>query len=517
MTGIELHSRHRWPYPRCHRGTRSYLLENILAWLVDDNRKKDALWLHGDAGSGKSAVAQDVGENADQRDILGAASFISRSKKLNDCTQIIPSIAFQLSRCNEAYSNIVAEVIRDNPSILNITANMRAQFKELVLKPFSLLEKESPDQKKTLIILDGLDEIDGKVAQSDLIDVIGEILHPSYNSPFIWLLCSRPEFHLHDAFRRYETRILYQAIVTSPDADDAHKDVERFYLEEIHRLKEENSSCFASDTNRLGETADFLNHVRSNSFLYASTIVRFIGDPGVSNPAKRLEAVLELTERPRENYTAIDMLYLHILQTIPRECESTALTLLGALTVSNLIPALFLAAVFDIPKDDFYSILQPLRPILLVPGQEEYEKEPLRFYHVSFPDFLINPDYSKRFFQDPNLSRVQLAEAQLRAIASPVILHSHTSQWHPVYPIFGFTTVKMAHYDILIHAAKTTWDICSQISHPSHQWLRDTFLNFDFQSLQDISETIPTYSFMRFLWWLRESVSTRYPMKVTKR
>jgi hypothetical protein len=484
---------------------------------VDDNRKQDALWLHGDAGSGKSAVAQTVGEYADERDVLGAAAFISRSKKLNDSAQIIPSISLQLSLRNEAYERIVTKVIQENPSILNINSNKRAQFKELILKPFSLLEKESPDRKKTLIILDGLDEIDGNVAQSDLIDVIGEVLHSPYNSPFIWLLCSRPEFHLHDAFRRYETRILSQTIVTSPDADDTRKDVERFYLEELHRLKEENSSCFASDTNRLGETAEFLNHVKSNSFLYASTIVRFIGDSGVSNPAKRLEAVLELTEHPRENYTAIDMLYLHILQTIPRECESTALTLLGALTVSNLIPALFLAAMLGIPRDDFYSLLEPLHPVLLVPWQDVYETEPLRFYHVSFPDFLINPDYSRRFFQDPNLSRVQLAEAQLRAIASPVILHSHTSQWHPLYPILGFTTVRMPHYDILIHAAKTTWDICSQISHPSHQWLRDTFLNFDFQSLQDISETIPTYSFMRFLWWLRESVSTRYPMKVTKR
>jgi hypothetical protein len=477
---------------------------------VDDYRKKDALWLHGDAGSGKSAVAQIVGEYADQRGVLGAAAFISRSKKLNDSTRIVTSISLQLARHNEAYERVVTKVIQDNPSILNITANKRTQFKELVLEPFSLLEKKSTIRKKTLIILDGLDEIDGKLAQSDLIDLIAETLHPSHNSPFIWLLCSRPELHLQDAFRQYETQILHQSTKTHLDADDDHEDIERFFLEKLRHLKENYSSCFASDTNQLGETADFLSHVKSSPFLYASTIVRFIGDPNVSNPARQLEAVVDLVKRPPllslsgNNYTPIDMLYLYILQTIPPGDELKVLRLLGALTVSTPIPVLYLAAMFCVPKDIFYSILRPLHPVLLVPDEFSYESEALRFYHVSFPDLLTNLDYSRTFFQDPDLSRAQLAEAQLRAIASPAILRSYTRPWYSGHLNIQPSSVD---YDIFLHAAKTTWDICSQISHPSHQWLRDTLLNFNFPNLQNVSETISTYSFMRFLWWLRESVS----------
>lgn len=91
---------------------------------------------------------------------------------------------------------------------------------------------------------------------------------------------------------------------------------------------------------------------------------------------------------------------------------------------------------------------------------------------------------------------------------NPVVLHSYTSQWLPRYPIMqAYAVTATSYYDVLIHAAKTTWDVCSQISQPSRQWLLKALLNFNFQCLQDVSEAIPVYSFMLFLWWLRESVS----------
>ncbi|KAF7768670.1 hypothetical protein Agabi119p4_7913 [Agaricus bisporus var. burnettii] len=394
------------------------------------------------------------------------------------------------------------------------------QFKELVLEPFSLLQKQSANLKKTLIVLDGLDEIDDKVAQSDLIRLIAETLHTSHTSPFIWLLCSRPEPHLHDTFRHYETRVLYQSIITSLEDDDGHQDIERFFLEELHGIKEKHSNRFASGTNQLGETDEFLSHIKSSPFLYASTLIRLVGGSNMTDQACQLEDIVDLAERPPllshsgRKYAQVDMLYLHILQMIPPDDEIVALRLLGALTVSTLIPAIYLAAMLGIPKVTFYSSLRPLYPVLLVPHEFQYEAEAIRFYHVSFPDFLINPDFSGRFFQDPNLSRTRLAEAQLRAIDNAVVLHSYTSQWLPRDPIMqAYAVTATSYYDVLIHAAKTTWDVCSQISQPSRQWLLKALLNFNFQCLQDVSEAIPTYSFMLFLWWLRESVEEIWELR----
>jgi hypothetical protein len=48
----------RFPEPACHPRTRTSILEELKLWSLVTDTESSLLWLHGSAGVGKSAIAQ---------------------------------------------------------------------------------------------------------------------------------------------------------------------------------------------------------------------------------------------------------------------------------------------------------------------------------------------------------------------------------------------------------------------------------------------------------------------------
>ncbi|KAJ6543494.1 hypothetical protein B0H10DRAFT_1670062, partial [Mycena sp. CBHHK59/15] len=64
---------------RCHPETRTEMLDDLWKWLTDsDSGMKPILWLHGPAGSGKSAIMKTLSQRLQDSSRLGGAFFFKR-------------------------------------------------------------------------------------------------------------------------------------------------------------------------------------------------------------------------------------------------------------------------------------------------------------------------------------------------------------------------------------------------------------------------------------------------------
>jgi len=111
--------------------TRVEVLKEIEEWVIEPNSAEHLLWLHGPAGSGKSAIAtsacQQLDKRADGRQYLGASFFAKRDDKyLHNATLVLPTIATDLADTFPAFGKAVATLLADDHNLTKMDA-MRPQ------------------------------------------------------------------------------------------------------------------------------------------------------------------------------------------------------------------------------------------------------------------------------------------------------------------------------------------------------------------------------------------------------
>jgi hypothetical protein len=210
-------------------------------WLSDDERRWTFLWLSGPAGVGKSAVAQTFAEHALKIGQLGAAFFFSRLQIRDSPNGVIVTIAFQLAKRDAGYNHLITHILSCDPSIVD--KSLRNQFQELIINPFTVLAAQptitSTTRKPLVVIIDGLDECSNEFSQRELIKLIGEYVESSKAGPtlLLWLLCSRPEWHLKRTFGQAQPRVKFNRTEMTCDAAEDIADVYcilKAGLQEIH-------------------------------------------------------------------------------------------------------------------------------------------------------------------------------------------------------------------------------------------------------------------------------------------
>jgi hypothetical protein len=152
-------------------------------------------------------------------------------------------------------------------------------------------------------------------------------------------------------------------------------------------------------------------------FIYASTVVKFVGSQHYP-PRKRLALIVTLPQETiREGESGLNHLYTQVLTQAFSDVDSedeelyhhfrsvvgAVLLVFNPLSIKSLLDLLH---GFDMPSD-ITTILHPLHSLLLVPDNTE---DPVRTFHKSFPDFLTNPDRckDKNFFVDPSVHHEEL-------------------------------------------------------------------------------------------------------------
>ncbi|KXN91413.1 hypothetical protein AN958_00675 [Leucoagaricus sp. SymC.cos] len=317
MPEAAMDSSARDPPPKCHPGTRVHIVSKLEHLRDDPNRQWDMIWLHGPAGTGKSAVAQTFAELCADRNHLGAAFFFSHPNKRNRPEKVLPTIAFQLAYHCPAYKSIITRVLAEDPHLLKKA--MHVQFKQLIVRPLSQLQDQNHESVRHpfLILLDGMDECDGEKAQRDLIKMINDLVSVKHRFPILWLICSRPEPHLTHTFLRLPDCGREELALD----EQSHDDVEKFLRDGFSALKDEYPHTIPSawpDEEQLNIVLRFC----SSLFAAASVTLNYVSDSAYANPVARLNGLVSFLERrgvvgPSHPLISLDMLYTRILSEIP--------------------------------------------------------------------------------------------------------------------------------------------------------------------------------------------------------
>ena len=231
------YSEERFPPPKCHPNTLKAILRNIMSWITDDTSKGSSppiLWLHGPAGAGKSAIAQTIAETCGEDPLarLAASFFFSRrTSDRNSDKHFVATISYQLTQSIEKTKPIIGNIVHSDPLIFSRAVN--TQFLKLVIDPLLQVSKGSDPRK--VIIIDGLDECDGDDKQCGIIDVICTAVS-RYRLPFCFLVVSRPEPHIRDAFNQDKLLKLSRNIPLIEDSESHDENVSKYLKSEFKRI-----------------------------------------------------------------------------------------------------------------------------------------------------------------------------------------------------------------------------------------------------------------------------------------
>ncbi|KAJ7883120.1 hypothetical protein B0H13DRAFT_1537646, partial [Mycena leptocephala] len=186
----------RFQPPQCHPHTRTEVKNTVRAWAEEGGHAPSVMWLYGPAGAGKSAVSQMMAEKwADEND-LAAAFFFSRWQVGGSSgNSLFPTIAFQIAQNIPQLRTSIGMAVEVDPAICDKTIEEQAQA--LIIHPLNQLDVEG--RQPSLVIIDGLDECNGKQMQSRIVTKIFRMLLEN-NLPIRFLICSRPEPHIREAF-----------------------------------------------------------------------------------------------------------------------------------------------------------------------------------------------------------------------------------------------------------------------------------------------------------------------------
>ncbi|KAF8888449.1 hypothetical protein CPB84DRAFT_1465450 [Gymnopilus junonius] len=160
------------------------------------------MWLHGAAGAGKTAIAQSITERCQELKIAIASFFFFRGDHTRNSIQpLVATLAYQLALIYPIAKEKIIRAIEHDP--LTFERSFETQLKRVILKP--LLQLKTYRNPALVIVIDGLDECEGRQVQASIIRTISDaVKDETKNLPLLFLIASRPEQHLTMAFSSRE-------------------------------------------------------------------------------------------------------------------------------------------------------------------------------------------------------------------------------------------------------------------------------------------------------------------------
>ncbi|KAL0570477.1 hypothetical protein V5O48_011482 [Marasmius crinis-equi] len=410
----------------CLEGTRENVLRLIHDWRIAQAQDNPICWLSGTAGVGKSAIAISVAESYEDDGLISSFFLYKSDPKRNTPSALILTIARDLGRAIPSLRDVIKKRVYYDPALL--VSELEVQFRELVLnpvlgisdddgssdddgrsggRPADILLGKRKSTKKTwwrtpnddspehlkLIVIDGLDECGDDKLQSRILSAIGSSYQESPHFPVRFLICSRPEEWILQAFNTPPLRGITKRI--SLDDPLMHgEDIKNYYLREFEKIPQNtHRGHWPSE-----EEFELLvqKTCESSHFAYASTAVRFIKEP-LSDPVTQLRRILTYNpvRASRSPFHEIDCLFHIIISAHPNLDE-----LLSILAARFLIPPHaplspeFVGLLLGLTAQEIVSSLRTMHPLLDVRD----EKSDVVVLHSSFMEYMFDQTRSGSFF-----------------------------------------------------------------------------------------------------------------------
>ena len=395
------------------KGTRRDVLSQLERWL-NDKQDKCVFWLNGLAGTGKSTIAQTFAETSFADGKLGASFFCSRDfDEKSNLQTIFPTLAFQLARRYPRFLEELLPVLTASHSVGR--ESLCTQMERLIVGPLKTT------QIPTLIIIDALDECKDEEPASAILSILSRYVD---QIPFVkFFITGRPEPRIRSGFRLATLRPITE-ILRLHDAKRSLVDIDikLFLRTRLTDIAKNRSHCNVTEDWPLSSDMDILCEKAAGLFIYASMVVKFVGSRH-HHPLKRLTLLVSLPQNTaHEGESGINSLYTEILrdaycdmgpdnqnpdnQEVYRHFRSVVGAVVLAFNPLSMMSLSRLLRDFDTPLD-ISTALAPLHSLLLVP---EVIEDPVRTFHKSFPDFLMDPKRCQdtQFFVDPSIHHMEM-------------------------------------------------------------------------------------------------------------
>ena len=299
----------------------------------------------------------------------------------------------------------------------------------LIVKPLEAAASSSIDgidfmnARPKVIVIDGLDECGDPESQRYILKVLMNALK-SHSIPFSFILASRPEQHIREAF---DGKLL-SSITTRLVLDDTYHpddDIRTFLRSKFRDIKDLHPSRAGLPPSwPPDEEVERLVNKSSGQFIYASTVIKFIHSHR-HWPPDRLNIIFGLSPRGKTTpFAEMDSLYLHILMSASENIE-TALEIFAVLLflyrqdLQLINTPRFVESFLSLRKGEIFMVLSDLHSIISVPSPVE-ENKPLRLFHASLGDFLT--DISRcgdSFFLDSGVCHRNIVNRIVKQLMSP--------------------------------------------------------------------------------------------------
>ena len=249
----------------------------------------------------------------------------------------------------------------------------------------------------TVIVIDALDECKDEETTSAILSVLGRLVSKVPKAKFF--LTGRPEPRIQTGFRLPLLRKITDVfILHHVEQKLITNDVRLFFKHSFTEIADCRGGLDGWPTD---EEIELLCERAAGLFVYAVATVKFIDKRGTS-PRKQLALLLQSPESSvREakmkfkTNTTLDSLYKSILQEAfgdeddPDNDPKVHSVVGTVLLASNPLSPSTIATLLDLDIDDVFPLLSSIQSLLIL--QEDFNC-PVRPFHKSFPDFLVDPD-----------------------------------------------------------------------------------------------------------------------------
>ena len=371
----------------CLKGTRGAVLDEIEHWSRDF-RRPAVYWLNGLAGMGKSTIAQTIAERVFADGRLGASFFCSRDfSDRSNLHFIFPTLGVQLARKYPIFRSNFLPVVQSNPGIAH--ESLYNQMDRLIVGP---LKKSAIS---TVIVIDALDECKDEEPASAILSVLGQFVS---QIPKVKLFVTgRPEpriregFHLPQLANASDVFVLHDVEPSRVD-----NDIRLFFRHKLLDIARRRAGLDGWPTS---EQLDQLCERAGGLFVYAVATVEFI-DHRNGDPRNQLDRLLHAPESTAcegktkfNQNTTLDSLYLSILRVAfgnddPADDPKVRSILGAVILAANPLSPSTIAILLGLDVEGVFLRLLSVHSLLIL--QEDVDS-PVRPFHKSFPDFIVDP------------------------------------------------------------------------------------------------------------------------------
>ncbi|KAJ3570321.1 hypothetical protein NP233_g4473 [Leucocoprinus birnbaumii] len=422
---------------RSFLGTHVAAKQRLSHWLATvtsstrnprDSKEQEVfhiLWLHGDAGTGKTTLMQTLADallpplttlvSADPHssppiyaseefgsigiNFGGGAIFFSRENKHTDATKIFTTIAFGLASCLPPLAAFIQSAFDANNDLITQKPRcIREQAELLIFNPIKtwVAGEEGEVDVDFIMIVDGLDECDDKEMQAEIVRVVKDVFKERIEGVrWYWIFSSRAEMRLRGAF-------FGEHVVMSPETEeiivhlasdaemDAFLDCGFAKIREMHDIGSSPADTGTSGSPEVpASSADAPEEWPSSNDkeiikwqaggLYAASasILDYIAKPD-DDPRARIVLIDSFigNKDPGADHplAKLDILYKNTLATVASASVTLAKRILGA--ISCLQPSSHkdqrpkvssVAELLDIPAEKIHEALYDLHSVVSAP------------------------------------------------------------------------------------------------------------------------------------------------------